>query len=620
METVPTTTLYMRAIQSKIKEIKACKKTGRAIKKGLSLLLKGDFKSFKGKLVQSLGGGVDTRAADYRIWRENNAMTHARREKVREELKGFKDPPLISIVMPVYNPPEQYLRMAIDSVLKQIYPHWELCLADDCSTKPFVRALLEEYKARDPRIKVVYREKNGHISAASNSALELASGNYIALMDNDDEISEHALFKVAKAIVNDRSIDMIYSDEDKLDLNGMHTDPFFKPDWSPEYFLSCMYTCHLGVYRAALVKEVGGFRSEFDTAQDYDLVLRITAKTKRIHHIPDILYHWRMLPTSTASGASAKPKAHRVAQRALESYLKTIGREGTVEAGPTHGFHRVRFKIVGNPKVSIVIPSACKRAKVRGEDTWFLLKCVESIRQKSTYKNYEILVVDNNDMSAELEHALKPYNIRKIPYTAPFNLASKMNLGAEKAEGSQVVFMNDDVEIITPDWMEAMLEFSQQEGVGAVGLRLFFPDGRLQHCGVTILKGNPGHPFYGYEDSQTGYFFSTAVHRNYSAVTGACMMTRADVFKSVGGFSKHFPLNYNDVDYCLKIAEAGLRTVYTPYAEHFHHESVSKSGCSPEELQAFKDCWLKKFPRDPFYNDNLSMSECDYRIETDYVA
>jgi len=620
LEPVAKATLYLRAIKSKIREIKATKKTSRAIKKGISLLLKGDFKSFSGKLIQSLGGGVDTRAADYRIWRDNRRITEAQRDAMRKEIVAMNSPPLISILMPIYNPPEHYLRLAIESVQKQLYPHWELCLADDCSTKPYVRQMLDEFKAADSRIKVVYRERNGHISAATNSALAIATGPYSALLDNDDEISEHALFKVAKAILADPAIDMIYSDEDKIDLNGMHTDPFFKPDWSPEYFLSCMYTCHLGVYRTAILREIGGFRSEFDTAQDYDMVLRFTARTPRVHHIPEVLYHWRMLPTSTASGSAAKPKAHRVAQRALENWLKLVGKEGKVEPGPTHGFHRVRFDIIGQPKVSIVIPSACRRAKVRGEETWFLLKCVESIRAKTTYKNFEIVVVDNNDMSVELEKELQPHNIRKIPYTEAFNLASKMNLGAQRAEGSQLVFMNDDIEIITPEWIEAMLEFSQQPEIGAVGVRLFFPDGRLQHCGVNVLNGNPGHPFYGFEDSQSGYFFSTAVHRNYTAVTGACMMTRADVFWSVKGFSEIFPLNYNDVDFCLKVLQTGQRIVYTPYAEHYHHESVSKSGLHPEELTLFKDQWLKKWPRDPYYNPNLTTTECDYRIDTDYVA
>ncbi|HEY3323597.1 MAG TPA: glycosyltransferase [Planctomycetota bacterium] len=640
LEHISVTKTYARAIRAKLKEIRENNKLGRAAKKGLKLLLSGDFASFKKKLVQSLGGGVDTRAADYRLWRETNQMTDARRARIRAEIADMSSPPLLSVLMPVYNAPELYLRMAIDSVLRQLYPHWELCIADDCSTAAHVRPLLAEYAARDPRIRVTYREKNGNISAATNTALEMARGDFIALMDNDDELAEHALFKFAQAIAADRSLDMLYSDEDKIDIHGQHSDPFFKPDWSPEYFLACMYTCHLGVYRTALVREIGGFRSAFDTAQDYDMVLRLTAKTSRIHHIPDILYHWRMLPTSTASGASAKPKAHVTSERALQEFIRATGRTGTVEDGPALGFHRVRYAISGEPLVSIIIPSACKLVKIRERDSYYALECIKSVVAKTTWKHYEILLLVRDDIAVgsgsvppspprggagggvppPLQSQLEEMGVRRISYSEPFNWSRVNNLGATHAKGSHLLFLNDDMELISPDWLQALLEFSQVPEIGAVGGRLLFPDDRLQHGGVNVLDGNPGHPFYGCEAGRNDYFYNTIVHRNCAAVTGACLMTRADVFKSVGGFAEKFHLNYNDVDYCLRVIESGKRIVYTPYAELYHYESVSKAGVGQDELAAFKSVWAKKWPRDPYYNPNLTTQGCDYRIDTDHLA
>jgi GT2 family glycosyltransferase len=444
--------------------------------------------------------------------------------------------------------------------------------------------------------------------------LELARGQYVALLDHDDELAEQALFRMAEAIVRDPSLEMLYSDEDKLTTEGRHVDPFFKPDWSPEYFLACMYTCHLGVYRTERLRQIGGWRSSFDGAQDYDLVLRLIAGQPRIHHVPDVLYHWRTIPSSTASGAQAKPEAHLRARRALQAYLDSTGRGGRVEDGPSTGFHRIRYAIQGNPKVSIVIPSACRTIQFRGRQSWFVLECVSSIRRLSTYGNLEIIVLDNGDMSVELCEALKPLVIRRLPFTEPFNLARKMNVGARAAGGEQLLFLNDDVEVITPDWIESMLEYSQWPEIGAVGAQLLFPNNTQQHTGVTVLNGNPGHPFYQFPASHPGYFYSSQVHRNWSAVTGACLMTRAEVFQAAGGFTEEFPLNYNDVDYCLKLRDLGKRVVYMPYARLYHHESVTKTGTFAHELEAFKRVWLERLGRDPYYNPNLTTQTCDFRI------
>ena len=302
-----------------------------------------------------------------------------------------------------------------------------------------------------------------------------------------------------------------------------------------------------------------------------------------------------------------------IPRNGLQSYLGSTDHNARIESGPAEGLHRVRYPINGNPKVSIIIPSACRQIELRGRQTWFVVECVSSIRRLSTYSNLEIIVLDNNDMSEPLATALAPLNIRHIPFTEPFNLARKMNLGAFSASGEQLILLNDDVEVISPNWIQSMLEFSQQPEIGAVGVQLLFPDNTQQHTGVIILNGNPRHPFYGCPADHPGYFHSSQVHRNWSAVTGACMMTRAEVFKSVGGFSENFPLNYNDVDYCLKVLNIGKRVVYTPYAKLHHHESVSKTGTHSHEFKAFRKAWMSRFPQDPYYNPNLTRH---FRIRT----
>jgi O-antigen biosynthesis protein len=525
-------------------------------------------------------------------------------------LQTLRRKPVFSVLLPVYDTPEKWLRLAIESVLNQQYPHWELCVADDCSKEPHVRRILEEYRARDARVKVAYRPENGHIARATNSALELATGEFIALLDHDDEITPDALLEIAIAHNERPEADWIYSDEDKIDEDNFCGDPFFKPDWSPEYFLACMYTCHLGVYRTAKVREIGGFRPEVNGAQDYDLALRLMARNVPIHHVPKVLYHWRTLATSTAAGGDAKDYAYPAAQRAVANYLKEAGLEGEVLPGPRHGFHRVQLEIHGEPKVSIVIPSAARIVDYEGTRIDLLRMCVGSILEKSTYKNYEIVVIDNGDLRPDLKTWLLG-KARTVTYQSQrFNLAEKMNLGARHATGEHLILLNDDIKVISPDWIEQMLQYSQLPDVGAVGAKLLFPNRRIQHAGIVLLMGNPGHAYYDHPPEEIGYYLSAAVPRNYLAVTGACTMTRAAVYREAGGYSEDFPLNYNDVDYGLKLREKGYRIVYTPYAELFHYESVSKEGAGgvrPGELEKFHRKWRDKYFLDPYYNPNLPM-------------
>jgi O-antigen biosynthesis protein len=402
-------------------------------------------------------------------------------------------------------------------------------------------------------------------------------------------------------------------------LDNRHIEPFFKPDWSPELFLACMYTCHLGAYRTGLVREVGGFRSEFDTAQDYDLVLRLIERTPRIRHIPEVLYHWRKLPTSAASSVTAKPQAPNAGRRALQEHLQrtgSAGSAGTVEPGHLPGLHRVRHAITGQPRVSIIIPSACKPITDRGQTTFHILRCVESIRRKSTYANYEVLLLHRQD---ELTSALVPeldrLGVARLAYDMPFNWSAVMNLGAASAGGDHLLFLNDDMEVITSDWIESLLEFSQQPAVGAVGAKLLFPSGALQHTGVIVAAATPRHAFYRFPGPHPGYFSSNLMHRNCSAVTGACLMTRADVFQEIGGFDEDLALNYNDIDYCLKVQAGGRRVVWTPHAQLWHFEGCTKPGTFEHELNAFRERWQARWPVDPYYNPNLSRHFQDYRID-----
>ncbi len=619
---VPAPVAWWRALQGKLGLLWAHDGLlPRALARGLGLLARGELRLFTHKLFRGLrppsivGPDYANLNADYQTWRRRRQLFASDRDRMRAQAAAWSEPPRISVLMPVYDPPERFLRQAIESVQGQLYPHWELCIVDDGSTAPHVRRTLEEYAGRDPRIRLASHEDNRGISAATNSALERATGDYVALLDHDDELAEHALFRVAEAIVADRSLDMIYSDEDKLEPDGRHVEPFFKPDWSPELFLACMYTCHLGVYRTRLVRQISGFRSEFDSAQDYDLVLRLTARTGRIHHIPDVLYHWRKLPTSAATAVAAKPQAPEAGRRALEDHLRRQSRPGSVEPGRFAGLHRVRFALQDEPQVSIIIASACRPMRVRGKTTYHIERCVESIRSRSTYRNCEILLVHHpNDVSPDLADRLDRLGVARLARGGPFNWSAAMNLGAAAAGGDHLLFLNDDTEVITPDWLESLLEFSQLPEIGAVGPQLVFPDGTLQHAGVVVEELTPRHAFYRFPADHPGYFSSNVMHRNVGAVTGACLMTRADLFQAVGGFCERLPLNYSDVDYCLRVQRACRRVVYTPHARLYHFEGATKPGTFEAELRAFQERWRERWPRDPYYNPNLSEEFGDYRI------
>jgi GT2 family glycosyltransferase len=516
-----------------------------------------------------------------------------------------------SILTPVYETPAGVLRKMLRSVRAQSFEDWELCLADDGSRQPHVREILDRARAEDPRIKVLYREDNGGIVAASNDALRMAGGEFVALLDHDDALHPDALAHVAEAIDGNPEADYVYTDEDKIDAGGHHSSPFFKPDWSPERMRTQMYTCHLSVLRRSLVEEVGGFDPEFEGSQDWDLVLKVTERARAILHIPRILYHWRMLETSAAGGGeAAKPWAFEAGKRAVQAHCERIGLPARVERdGADPGVLHLHPELREQPRVSIVIPTGGGVREVRFEPTILVLNCVRSIVECSSYENYEIVCVLGESVPpvviAELEE-IAGDRLRLVPYRGEFNFSAKINLGAVRSEGEHLLLLNDDIEVTTPDWIERMVMYSEREGIGAVGGKLLWADTRLQHVGVGFDDGLPGHTYRGCREDFNGYVNAVLIARNCLAVTAACLMTRRDVFEELGGMTTTLPVNFNDVDYCLKVHTSGRRIVYDPDLVLFHFESSTRS---PEVQEWEKNQMLARWAHvtavDPFGNPNL---------------
>ncbi len=582
-------------------------------KQALTWLRTGGMKS----LSQGLWRSARQRAYDQQQNATFEALKENDRHAILERMRGLRYQPLISIVMPVYNTPEKLLRAAVGSVVNQCYPHWELCIADDASAPPHVRRVLEEYVAGNPRIKVTYRQECGHIAEATNSALALATGEFISLMDHDDEIAPEALYEFVNALNENRALDMIYSDEDKIDEHGRRYGPFFKPDWSPDYLESCMCTSHLAIYRKTLVDRIGGFRPECNGSQDYDFVLRFTEQTDRIAHVAKILYHWRAVPGSTAFAMTEKNYVIEAGIRALEDRLRRTGRSGSVKASRYPACYDVTVRLAHAPLVSIVIPTAGRSVTVNGRHLDLVTNCVQSIQDKSTYRNFEIVIVDNGDLAAATLEALRSAGCRNVTYDASlFNLSRKVNLGAQNARGDYLLLLDDDIEVITPEWLERLLEQALKPGVGAVGAKLLYPDDTIQHAGIVHCEGLPAHVRKHYPRDDPGYFFSTASVRNYLGVTGACLLTSAAAFRSVGGFDEQFEINYSDTDYCLKLRERDLRTVYTPHAELYHFECTNRAATvAAKESGLYLKKWSSVTQDDPYYNNAfLSTRPPDYSL------
>jgi GT2 family glycosyltransferase len=488
--------------------------------------------------------------------------------------------PRFSILTPVYETPADVLSQMLHSVRRQSFRDWELCLVDDRSQQPHVRAILDEASRRDPRIRVAYREQNGGIVPASNDALALAAGEFVALLDHDDTLHPDALAHVAAALDANPEADYAYTDEDKIDLRGRHSSPFFKPDWSPERMRTQMYSCHFSVFRRALVEEVGGFDPAFEGSQDWDLVLKVTERARAVVHVPRVLYHWRMLENSAAASGEAKPYAAEAGVRAVQAHCDRIGLQARVELDPVDpGILHLEPALTDEPLVSIVIPTNGSRREIRFEQVVLVLNCVRSIVERSTYSNYEIVcVVDEGTdpvVLAELGE-IAGERLRLVEFSGPFDFSAKVNRGAVHSDGEHLLLLNDDIEVTTPDWIERMVMYSAEAGIGAVGGRLLWGDSRIQHAGVAYEGALPHHHYRGFSAGFTGYANAVRIARDCLTVTAACLMTRRDVFERLGGFTSTFPVNFNDVDYCLKAHVDGLRIVYDPDLVMFHFESSSR--------------------------------------------
>lgn len=536
--------------------------------------------------------------------------------------------PLLSIVVPVYNVDSRWLELCVNSIKAQTYANWELCLADDHSSDPQVRPCLEALAASDKRIKVVFREENGHISRATNSALELAAGEFVVLMDNDDELSPHALYEVAAALNQNPELDLIYSDEDKIDEGGNRSDPTFKPDYSPDLLLSTNYISHLGVYRASIVRSIGGFRTGYEGSQDYDLVLRFmeASSPERVCHIPKILYHWRMLPTSTAGDQGSKNYAFKAGLLALQSALDRRGIDGEACHGPLNGIYDVHYRVSDPQMVSVIIPTK------DGYDN--IERCVTSILAKTAYPNYEILIADNGSSNPNMRRLYEAlasesdHPIRVLDVDIPFNYSRINNIAARQAAGRYLLFLNDDTEVISDDWMTRMVGLAQFERVGAVGAKLYYPNDCVQHAGLVLgLGGVAGHIFVGAPRGDVGRYGRLMENANYYAVTAACCMVKAGDFWAVSGFDETFDVAYNDVDLCIRLHdELGKDNVLAHEAELYHFESVTRGLDTEDEAKAkrledesrrFRERYGRIVERDPYYNENLSRTSAHLEVRVE---
>ncbi|MHB9016316.1 MAG: glycosyltransferase [Sulfurovum sp.] len=544
-------------------------------------------------------------------------------EAIYNNIGNFTHKPLISIIMPVYNVDPKWLDLAIRSIEAQWYENWELCIADDKSTNPKTINYLKNIK--NSKIKITFLETNLNISGASNAALDLTVGEYIALMDNDDEITPDALYEVVK-VINETGAEFIYSDEDKLEMDGTFSDPHFKPDFAPDMFLSQNYISHLGVIKKSLIEAAGGFTVGLEGAQDYDLYLKILEYTNKIHHIQKVLYHWRKIPGSTAAEFGEKSYAQEAGRKSLENAMSRRGIKARVLNGLTCGTYKVEYQLLQYPLVSIIIPFKDKPE--------LLTMCIESILNKSTYKSFEVIGISNNSSKKatfdEMKRLEKLDNkIKFYEYNVPFNYSAINNHAVNNyAKGDQIILLNNDIEIISPDWIECMLEHSQREEVGCVGAKLYFPNDTIQHAGIVLAPMTPHSlltVFLNFSRHSYGYFSRLKCVNNYNAVTAAMMMIRRELYLSLNGFDEDLPIAYNDIDLCLRAREKGYLNVFTPFAEAYHHESASrgKDILSLEKvermrLEAFK---LKEKHRvffsssDQYYNKNLSLESDDFSLD-----
>lgn len=571
--------------------------------------------------LSRLFGKESVAEGGYEAWLARHKVD--KRTLRRQKHAAFAQKPLISIVIPLYCTPLPYLKELLESVRRQSYENWQLCLADG-SPDDKAKEFIEKHYGREKRI--VYRklEENGGISVNTNEAVALAAGEYLMLCDHDDTLEPDALYEIVKAI-NDTGADVVYTDEDKVSMDGRHYfDPNFKPDFNLFRLRENNYICHIFVVKKSLTDETGLLRSEFDGAQDFDFILRCCEKAQKITHIPKVLYHWRCHMDSTAADPSSKAYAYEAGRKAVREHYQRLGIDAKVEMTERPGWYRSHVKVQGNPLISVIIPNK--------DHTDDLELCLFSMTRKSTYRNYEILIVENN---SEKEETFEYY--RKLPDRYPkarvltwekeFNYSAINNFAAKEAKGEYLLFLNNDVEILTPDWMEEMLQNCQQENVAAVGAKLYYPDDTIQHAGVVLgLGGIAGHIMCRASKEDPGYFGRMISVQEISAVTAACMMVKKSDFDAVGGLDETFQVAFNDIDLCMKFRAAGKKIIFTPYAELYHYESKSRGlEDTPEkqfrfdkEVKRFQEKWAQQLEMgDPYYSPNLSVTEGDCSLRED---
>ncbi len=549
----------------------------------------------------------------YQKWIEKNFPSEKELQKQKKLSKTLFYKPLISIIMPVYNPRKEHLIAAIQSCKNQTYDNWELCIVDDASTDKEILQLLKKYE-KEKNIKISYHKKNKGIAETTNDALKLAKGEFIALLDHDDMLSPEALFQVVKVLNENPETDFIYSDEDKISPEGLYILPFFKPNWAPDTFYSVMYTCHLGVYRKSIVDKIGGFRKGFEGAQDYDFVLRFIENTSddKIFHIPKILYHWRMANTSTALNPKAKTYAYDSAKKAIKESLKRKGYTVKVEDGICIGNYRVRYIMKKEPLIAIIIPNRNSYETIK--------RCLDSIKEKTSYKNYKIYIIDHQSSDSRVFDLYKKHNCEVIPYSGEFNFAKMNNLAVSKVKEEYILFLNNDTQVISEDWLKSMVEFFERPDIAIVGAKLLYPDNTIQHGGLILGINNlAGSCCKCFPIHDNGYFNFLSIIKNCSAVTAACMLIRKKVFEEVGGFDEeNFRISFNDVDLCLRVREKGYLIVYTPYALLYHWESKTRGyNNNPRERieeENLRKKWKHILRNDPYYNPNLTLTREDYSL------
>lgn len=555
----------------------------------------------------------------YGPWYELYAPDEKTLQKQRTH--SFSYAPLISIAVPAYRTPPVFLREMIDSLLAQTYGNWELCIANGSPEEEEMDRILKEYEERDQRIRVLNLKENLGIAENTNAALSMAKGEFVGLLDHDDLLAPNALYEIVQALSKDEMMDAIYTDEDKVTMNlDEHFQPHLKPDFNLDLLRSNNYICHFFAARRSVIEKAGGFRKEFEGAQDHDFIFRCVENSRHVGHVPEILYHWRTHKASTADNPASKMYAYDAGKRAIEAHLARMETKGKVSHTPDFGFFRVQYPVQDRPMVSIIIPNKDEKETLQA--------CLKSIREKTEYDHYEILIIENNSTTEEIfqyyKELAKEPGIRLLRWKKEFNYSAINNYGARHAKGDYLLFLNNDVTVITKGWLKEMLGMCQRREVGAVGVKLLYPDHTIQHAGCVVgMGGIAGHMFTDMPANRSGYLHKASILQDMSAVTAACMMMKKSVFEEAGGFTEQLAVAFNDVDLCLKVNQKGHLVVYDPYVQLYHMESKSRGEEDSKEkvvrfqneIEYMRSHWSDILKNgDPYYNKNLSLTKWNYSL------